>query len=395
MLTVTLTALLVCAAPASARPLQGFGADTVGGSGGESYVVSSLADSGPGTFRDAVSVSNREISFAVGGTIELSSTVRVTGHHLTIDGSTAPDPGITITAAHDGVTGALFDIRGANDMIVRHIRVIDAPDAVAGDNLRIWDGAHNIVIDHCSFRRAGDGNLDICIDAHDITIQWSIIAETVKNSLIRTGLTNISLHHNLFILGDERNPQLDDATSVDMVNNIICGWASNYGTRLRNGASANLVKNYYLPGSRSDEANAVVIAPDVSMMNVAVRSAKPPVTTAPAAVIGRSPTRSTAPPVTIAPENDMGRSAMMSTTPPTRVATTGTPAAPEGSKIFLTFAYVPGSQRFATGDFEAVIQVRVLDAPPGSPAHHTSQLLASWVRKMLIAAWISIRVSIS
>jgi len=271
MKTLSLTAVLVVAAllaiaPAAvhARPLQGFGADTVGGAGGESYVVTSLADSGPGTFRDAVSQSNREITFAVGGIIALESTVRVTGHHITIDGSCAPVPGITITAAHSGVLGALFDIRGANDMIVRHIRVVDAPDPNAGDNLRIWDGAHNIVIDHCSFRRAGDGNVDICIDAHDITVQWSIIAETVKNSLIRTGLTNISLHHNLFILGDERNPQLDDATNVDMVNNVIYGWATNYGTRLRNGASANLVKNYYIEGDNSDGSDAVVIEPDAS-----------------------------------------------------------------------------------------------------------------------------------
>ena len=47
--------------------------------------------------------------------------------------------------------------------------------------------------------------------------------------------------------------------------------------------------------------------------------------------------------------------------------TTGTPAAPEGSKIFLTFAYVPGSQIFATGAFEAVIQVRVLDSVSDVP----------------------------
>lgn len=47
--------------------------------------------------------------------------------------------------------------------------------------------------------------------------------------------------------------------------------------------------------------------------------------------------------------------------------TTGTPAAPEGSKIFLAFAYVPGSQDFATGEFEAVVQVRVLDSVSDVP----------------------------
>lgn len=39
--------------------------------------------------------------------------------------------------------------------------------------------------------------------------------------------------------------------------------------------------------------------------------------------------------------------------------TTGTPAAPEGSKIFLTFGYA--AQDFDTGDYEAVIVARVLD----------------------------------
>ena len=42
--------------------------------------------------------------------------------------------------------------------------------------------------------------------------------------------------------------------------------------------------------------------------------------------------------------------------------TTGTPAAPEGSKMFATFAYVPGSQDFGTGEFEAIVNVRVLDS---------------------------------
>jgi pectate lyase len=125
--------------------------------------------------------------------------------------------------------------------------------------LRIWDGAYNVVVDHCSMRRAGDGNLDISDGAHDITVQWCVIADTVKNSLVRTGLSNLSFHHNLYVSGDERNPQLDDALVVDMVNNIIFDWASNYGTRVRNGSTANVVKNYYIPSERSDESDALVI----------------------------------------------------------------------------------------------------------------------------------------
>ena len=244
------------------RPLEGFGAATAGGTGCPSYEVTSLADAGPGTLRDALSSSYRNVTFAVGGTIALETTIRVSGEHITVDGTTAPPPGITITAAHAGVANALLDLKECNDIIVRNLRIRDAPDTNYGDNLRIWDDAHNIVIDHCSLRRGGDGALDISDGAHDITIQWCIIAETVKNSLIRTGVYNISLHHNLYVAGDEKNPQLDDASVVDMVNNVVCDWATNYGTRIRNGSTVNLVKNYYLASARSDQSDAVVISED-------------------------------------------------------------------------------------------------------------------------------------
>ena len=252
-----------CGGTVRDRPLEGFGASTPGGSGGSPYCVTSLADSGPGTLRDALSASNRNISFSVSGTIALTSTIRVSGHHITLDGSTAPGSGITVTAASSAVTSALIEVKQGHDVIIRHIRITDAPDPDTGDNLRIWDGAYNVVVDHCSFRRANDGNLDISDGAHDITVQWCILAENYKNSLIRTDVSNLSLHHNLYVSGDERNPQLDDAVTVDMVNNVIYDWAGNYGTRLRNAASANIVANSYVVGPRSDAEDALVLYPDV------------------------------------------------------------------------------------------------------------------------------------
>ena len=237
------------------RPLEGFGAGTPGGVGGAVYEVTSLGDSGPGTLRDALSASNRTVTFAVGGTIPLETTIRVSGDHITIDGTTAPGPGITITAAHAGVANALVELKECHDIIVRNIRICDAPDTNYGDNLRIWDDAYNIVIDHCSLRRGGDGALDISDRAHDVT-------ETVKNSLVRTDVYNISIHHNLYATGDERNPQLDDASVVDVVNNVVCDWFTNYGTRIRNGSTVNLVKNYYRAGARSDQSDAIVISED-------------------------------------------------------------------------------------------------------------------------------------
>lgn len=255
-LIALLLGLLACSARAD--PLEGFGATTPGGSGGAPYTVTSLADSGPGTLRDALSQSNRNVTFAVGGTVTLTSTLRFTGHHLTVDGSTSPEPGISI-AAGPVVAGALLDLKTCHDVILRHVRIMDNPDPDTGDNLRIWDGAYNVVVDHCSFRRPGDGNLDISDGAHDVTVQWCILAEAYKNSLIRTDVSNLSLHHNLYVHGDERNPQLDDATFVDMVNCVVYDWAGNYGTRIRNGASANIVNCVYLPGDGSDPEDAIVI----------------------------------------------------------------------------------------------------------------------------------------
>jgi len=54
---------------------EGFGALASGGNGGAVYRVTNLDDSGPGTFRDAVSRPHRTVTFAVGGTIHLKSNI--------------------------------------------------------------------------------------------------------------------------------------------------------------------------------------------------------------------------------------------------------------------------------------------------------------------------------
>ena len=89
-----------CAAsgPPSATDLafpeaEGFGRHATGGRTGKVYHVTNLNDSGAGSFRDAVSASNRIVVFDVGGYIPLNTAVSAKSN-LTIAGQTAPGGGI-------------------------------------------------------------------------------------------------------------------------------------------------------------------------------------------------------------------------------------------------------------------------------------------------------------
>src|SRR5262245_8066784 len=171
---------------------EGFGTSTPGGAGGTVVHVTNLSNTGPGSFRAAVEAvaSHRIIVFDVGGTIELTSAVTVKGSFLTIDGFTAPDPGITLHAGALVIRGD----KGAHDVIVRGIRVRDTPL----DGIQVANGAYNVVIDHVSVHGSGDGNLDITEESHHVTVSWSILTAPTskKNMLIKYNARNISLHNN-------------------------------------------------------------------------------------------------------------------------------------------------------------------------------------------------------
>ena len=81
------------------------------------YEVTNLNDSGEGSLREALerASGHRTIVFDIAGTIELDSDIGVWNPYVTVDGLSAPSPGITLR--HYGL-----GIR-AHDVKIYHLRI--------------------------------------------------------------------------------------------------------------------------------------------------------------------------------------------------------------------------------------------------------------------------------
>ena len=240
---------------------QGFGAGTPGGTGAAVYHVTTTADQGPGSLRDAVSAGNRRVVFDVGGWFDVESDIVIGGPFITIDGTTAPIP---VRLVYNGlvVSGAA----GAHDVIIKHIRVGNAGGPAA---ISIIDGAFNVVVQQVSIHDATGGSLDIS-GAHDISVCWSLLANPGDHNMsIGSGSARVSLHNNVFVGAVAGNPTVTNnaagtpapATTLDMFNNIVWAWGTGWGTLVSHGAAANVVGNLYgSPGSPPDaQADALIV----------------------------------------------------------------------------------------------------------------------------------------
>jgi large repetitive protein len=262
-----------CANPAGGY--EGFGRNTTGGAGQPVYRVTNLNDSGSGSLRDAISQGNRCVVFDVAGTISLSSALLARGANITIDGFTAPSPGITLTRWG-------FDWHGPNrgvaNIIARGLRIRGTvgPESAGADGFQIV-GVPNFVIDHVSIDQWGDGSIDITgengIPSRDFTIQWSIFGKgrdkKDKSLLIGYTARRGTLHHNLFINANDRSPLCDwspdlalkparDEIVCDFRNNLVWGYGWT-GTSVRRNGTANVVNNFYYSAGNTNPHSALYI----------------------------------------------------------------------------------------------------------------------------------------
>jgi len=258
---------LVLRADEDTMTFQGFGAETTGGVAGEVITVTSLDNDGPGTLRWALEKHHtpRTIAFDVSGTIALDHQIEIRGG-VTIDGSTAPGA-VTITGGRLRVIG--------DNVIITGLRI--RPGDGTGQPFESRDGIsigksgasiENVVIDSNSISYGIDENLSIFGDVKNVTISNNIIANALDESLhpkgphsmgmlIANGATRVTVVDNLLANNANRNPTINDASEVEVINNLVYNWSEN-GLHTNN-AQVHAIGNVYSAGPDTVVPDAFVL----------------------------------------------------------------------------------------------------------------------------------------
>jgi hypothetical protein len=239
---------------------EGGGAYTFGGRGGRVIVVTSLADSGPGTLREACEQGGaRIVVFNVAGIIRIKTPLIIRAPYITIAGQSAPGDGVCVAGESVWLN--------THDVIVRFMRfrrgetnVGRRDDAIGGNPIG------NIMIDHVSASWGLDENMSMYrhmyndstgiaeqkLGTVNITIQNSIFSESLDTWNHAFGSTlggeNCTFMRNLWADNAGRNPSIGWNGVFNFANNVMFNWVhrSTDGGDYR--ALYNIINNYYKPG---------------------------------------------------------------------------------------------------------------------------------------------------
>ena len=225
---------------------EGFGQFASGGNSNQTVHVTSLDDSGQGSFREAVSKPNRVIVFDVGGVIRLKSNVAVSSH-VTINGQSAPGDGITLY-------GRSVSFSGQSNVIVRYLRF---REGISGDKgkcaVNLSEGS-NMIFDHCSIEWGRWDCLGLTRGSHNITFQDCIIGAGIdpqRFGSLSDSVTNITYIRNLWINNQSRNPKAKGR--IQYVNNVVYNWGvcGLVGGHSEADHFLDAIGNYFIAGPNS------------------------------------------------------------------------------------------------------------------------------------------------
>jgi hypothetical protein len=243
---------------------EGGGMYSFGGRGGKVYTVTSLADRGPGTLREALEKGGaRIIVFNVSGIIRIKSPLIVRAPYVTIAGQTAPGDGICVAGETIWID--------THDVVIRHMRfrrgetfVGRRDDAIGGNPVG------NIIMDHVSgtwgldenmsfYRHMyadGTGGPDKKFGTVNVTIQNSLFAEGLDTYNHAFGSTlggeNCSFIRNLWSSNTGRNPSIGWNGIFNFANNVIFNWVNRSIDGGDYTAQYNIINNYFKPGPATD-----------------------------------------------------------------------------------------------------------------------------------------------
>jgi hypothetical protein len=248
---------------------EGGGAHSFGGHGGKVLVVTSLADSGPGTLRWACEQGGaRIVVFNVAGIIHINSPIIVRAPYISIEGQSAPGDGVC-------VAGESFWVN-THDVVIRYMRfrrgetnVGRRDDALGGNPVG------NVIVDHVStswgldenfsmYRHMfdpGDGSKEEKLGTVNITIQNCISSEALDTWNHSFGTTmggeNCMLVRNLWADNTGRNPSIGWNGVFNFVNNIVFNWHHRSMDGGDYTSLFNIINNYFKPGPVTPKDNVV------------------------------------------------------------------------------------------------------------------------------------------
>ena len=239
---------------------EGGGAYSFGGRGGKVIVVTSLADSGPGTLREACEQGGaRTVVFNVAGIIRIKTPLIIRAPYITIAGQTAPGDGVCVAGESVWIN--------THDVIIRYMRfrrgetfVGRRDDAIGGNPIG------NIMIDHVSASWGLDENMSMYrhmyndstgkvedkLGTVNITIQNSIFSEALDTWNHAFGSTlggeNATFMRNLWADNAARNPSIGWNGIFNFANNVVFNWVHRSTDGGDYTAMYNIINNYYKPG---------------------------------------------------------------------------------------------------------------------------------------------------
>ncbi|MGZ0163791.1 MAG: hypothetical protein ACKVII_07730 [Planctomycetales bacterium] len=239
--------------------------------------VTTLSPDGPGSLTDALSKGNRHIVFDVGGIIDLRSTstarpdyeIVLTESNITIDGSAAPSPGISIV-------GARILIQGASNVTIKHITMLQGDDVIGVDNRGQRDtltiqASQDVLIQNVSLFWSQDELADVWAGSRRVTFDRVLFAEPLDKDnhahglLAGAGATEVTIINSVFTSPRKRAPKFAFGTDLDghtgglMVNNIIYNPLSRT-VIVGDGAKVAVVGNLVIPGPDSQSHIALLEA---------------------------------------------------------------------------------------------------------------------------------------